>query len=55
MDFIDTPLIRHWTIDCNSLVFFDNMTQKIKLKIKMKLKKKVEIGQHAKIFQQKLL
>ena len=35
MNFVDSPLgfIRCWSIDCNSLVFFDNMTWKISLKI----------------------
>ena len=27
------PLIRRWSIDCNSLVFLDNMTWKIILKM----------------------
>ena len=32
-DFVDIfPLIRHWLINCDSLVFFDNMTEKIRLK-----------------------
>ena len=32
-DFVDiSPLIHHWPTDCNSLVFFVNMTQKIRLK-----------------------
>ena len=33
-DFVDIPppLIRYWSIDGNSLVFFGNMTRKIKLK-----------------------
>ena len=32
-DFNDTPsLIRRWSIDCDSLVFFDKMTKKISLK-----------------------
>ena len=31
-DFVDIPpFIRHWLIDCNSLVFFDNMIWKIRL------------------------
>ena len=36
--FFDIPpsLIRHWLIDCNSLLFFDNMTCKIRLKIFLK-------------------
>ena len=30
------PLIRRWSIDCNSLVFFDNLTSKIRLKTRQK-------------------
>ena len=30
-------LIRRWSIDCNSLIFFDNMTWKIRLKIRQKI------------------
>ena len=31
--YLYAPLIRRWFINCNSLVFFNNMTWKIRLKI----------------------
>ena len=33
-DFVDiSPIIHYKSIDCNSLIFIDNMTQKIRLQI----------------------